>query len=193
VTLLQVATCYCQESQLLLRKPVHEEASHMGRPKDLRTSALLFLAMLFVTAIPACAGDNPDSDNDGLTDGQEVNGLPLIEASIDPTIPANITLVRTDPLDFDTDGDGLSDGQEVFTFGTNPANPDTDGDGDPDASDPETLTFVPLDHCIMDCVNDRDDCKWLCPIDSLGCPPQSHSCWGQYYECTRYGCTLVET
>ena len=85
----------------------------------------------------------PDTDNDGLEDGEEV----------DPTI-------NTDPLDPDTDDDGLLDGQEVegftlnfqvitdytggaeeqyviphgFTNGpgvvtTDPNEPDTDGDG----------------------------------------------------------------
>lgn len=41
--------------------------------------------------------DNPDSDGDGLTDGEEVQ------------------LVGTDPVRFDTDGDGLSDGLEIAT------------------------------------------------------------------------------
>lgn len=52
-----------------------------------------------------------DSDNDGLSDGQEVN------------------TTHSDPSSFDTDNDGLSDGQEVNTTHTDPVNPDTDGDG----------------------------------------------------------------
>lgn len=52
---------------------------------------------------------NPDTDGDGLTDGQEVS-------------------LGTDPRDADTDKDGLSDGFEV-SIGTNPCQPDTDGDG----------------------------------------------------------------
>ena len=52
----------------------------------------------------------PDTDGDGLTDGNEVN-------------------VRgTNPVVADTDGDGLSDGAEVNTHGTNPLLADTDGD-----------------------------------------------------------------
>jgi serine/threonine protein kinase len=70
----------------------------------------------------------PDTDKDGLTDGEEV------------------LVWLTDPLNPDTDGDGLSDGDEVLKFGTNPRNPDTDGDGIPDNIDvaPQlTSTFTP--------------------------------------------------
>jgi len=56
---------------------------------------------------------NPDTDGDGLSDGDEVHKY------------------RTDPLNPDTDGDGLADGEEI-RLGTNPLNPDTDGDGIPD-------------------------------------------------------------
>jgi Tol biopolymer transport system component len=52
----------------------------------------------------------PDTDQDGLKDGDEVN------------------LYRTDPLKADTDGDGLSDSDEVGRR-TDPNNQDTDKDG----------------------------------------------------------------
>lgn len=52
----------------------------------------------------------PDTDEDGLLDGQEV------------------TLNKTNPLLPDTDNDGLSDGDEVLKYRTNPLNLDTDGD-----------------------------------------------------------------
>jgi outer membrane protein OmpA-like peptidoglycan-associated protein len=54
---------------------------------------------------------NPDTDGDGLTDGEEV------------------MIYRTDPLKRDTDGDGLSDGDEVYKYKTDPLRADTDGDG----------------------------------------------------------------
>jgi hypothetical protein len=57
--------------------------------------------------------NNPDTDGDGVSDGDEVHKY------------------RTDPLNPDTDGDGLTDGEEI-RLGTNPLNPDTDGDGIPD-------------------------------------------------------------
>ncbi|MEQ9104132.1 MAG: T9SS type A sorting domain-containing protein [Rhodothermales bacterium] len=59
-----------------------------------------------------------DTDNDGLTDPQEV-------------------LYSTDPTNPDSDGDGISDGDEVAA-GTDPNTPDvfdTDGDGVPDDED----------------------------------------------------------
>ncbi len=60
---------------------------------------------------------NPDTDGDGLTDGDEVN------------------VYLTDPLDPDSDGDGLPDGDEVQTHGTNPLLADSDGDGYDDATE----------------------------------------------------------
>lgn len=52
---------------------------------------------------------NPDTDNDGLDDGEEI-------------------ALGTDPFDADTDGDGLEDGEEI-ELGTDPLDPDTDADG----------------------------------------------------------------
>jgi peptidoglycan/xylan/chitin deacetylase (PgdA/CDA1 family) len=57
---------------------------------------------------------NPDTDGDGLTDGQEVD------------------IYGTDPRNPDSDIDSLSDGDEVNVYGTDPKNPDTDGDTIPD-------------------------------------------------------------
>lgn len=64
--------------------------------------------------------DNPDSDSDGLTDGQEVNTW------------------KTNPNLIDSDGDLLQDGEEVRK-GTNPLKKDTDGDGIDDGFDPDPL------------------------------------------------------
>lgn len=61
-------------------------------------------------ANPGLDPSNPDSDGDGLTDGEETNGDP-----------------KTDPTLTDTDKDGLNDGDER-TLGTDPNNKDTDGD-----------------------------------------------------------------
>ena len=70
--------------------------------------------------------NNPDTDGDGLKDGEEVN------------------VYTTDPLNKDTDGDGLSDGEEVKTYNTNPNNPDTDGDGLKDGEEVKTHRTNPL-------------------------------------------------
>lgn len=56
-------------------------------------------------------GNNPDTDGDGVADGDELN------------------IYGAQPTVFDTDGDGLSDGQELFASGTDPLVWDTDGDG----------------------------------------------------------------
>ncbi len=64
---------------------------------------------------------NPDTDGDGLKDGEEVNTY------------------KTDPLKADTDGDGLKDGEEVNTYKTDPTKADTDGDGLKD--DEEVVTY----------------------------------------------------
>jgi hypothetical protein len=58
-----------------------------------------------------------DSDNDGLTDGEEVHGM-----------------TPTDPNDADSDDDGLNDAQERDK-GTNPNSADTDSDTVGDSTD----------------------------------------------------------
>jgi len=72
--------------------------------------------------------DNPDTDGDGLSDGEEVNRR------------------KTNPLAADTDTDGLSDGREIEK-GTDPLRKDTDDDGIMDSVDPDPLhaaTKTPL-------------------------------------------------
>jgi M6 family metalloprotease-like protein len=102
---------------------------------------------------------NPDSDGDGLNDGDEVNrygtnplnadtdndGLPdgkEVQLGTDPLSPDSdgdgLTDGReiqlgTNPLAADSDADGLKDGDEVDRYGTNPLMPDTDQDGLTDA------------------------------------------------------------
>ena len=63
-------------------------------------------------------GTNPhrkDTDGDGLDDGEEVK-------------------MGADPLKEDTDGDGIPDGEEI-RIGTDPLNNDTDSDGIPDGKE----------------------------------------------------------
>ena len=70
---------------------------------------------------------DPDTDQDGLGDGQEVH-----ETGTDPTVA-------------DTDGDGLLDGAELHEHGTDPLDPDTDGDGLSDGDEVEEHGTLPLD------------------------------------------------
>jgi uncharacterized membrane protein len=77
--------------------------------------------------------NNPDTDSDGLSDGEEV-----LRRNTDPLNPdtdgdllsdgAEVLEHNTDPLNPDTDDDRLSDGEEI-RLGTDPRNPDTDSDG----------------------------------------------------------------
>ncbi|MFW9922356.1 MAG: hypothetical protein ACFFDW_03605, partial [Candidatus Thorarchaeota archaeon] len=55
--------------------------------------------------------NNPDSDLDGLTDGEEVE------------------VYSTNPIMIDTDWDNVTDGLEVLTYKSNPLSTDTDRDG----------------------------------------------------------------
>lgn len=77
---------------------------------------------------------NPDTDGDGLTDGEEVMVYKTNPLSADTDLDglsdfAEIKQYKTDPLKADTDGDGLNDGEEVNKYKTDPLNVDTDKDG----------------------------------------------------------------
>lgn len=75
--------------------------------------------------------NNPDTDGDGLSDGEEAGQL-------QPSDNDEVVYVGvSDPTRVDSDEDGLTDGAEVLgwsmeagdQFFTDPMNPDTDGDG----------------------------------------------------------------
>ncbi len=76
---------------------------------------------------------NPDSDADGLKDGEEFNKY------------------QTNPLQPDTDLDGLSDYHEIFKSHTNPLLADTDNDG---LTDFEEINKYKTDPLITDTDND---------------------------------------
>jgi hypothetical protein len=66
-----------------------------------------------------------DTDEDGISDAEEVNGYYVDLFDDDPTDGIRTRVfVFTDPLDTDTDNDGLLDGMER-QFGTNPASTDS--------------------------------------------------------------------
>ncbi len=66
-----------------------------------------------------------DSDQDGLSDADEIN------------------IYNSDPYDIDTDNDFISDGQEVQVYNTNPIDSDTDNDLMPDGFEIDN-NFDPL-------------------------------------------------
>jgi Bacterial TSP3 repeat len=77
--------------------------------------------------------NDADSDDDDLTDGEEVNTHgtnPLAKDTDGDELPdaGEIVTYGSDPLDPDTDDDGLPDIEPV-NWGTGPTNPDTDDDG----------------------------------------------------------------
>ena len=77
---------------------------------------------------------NPDTDGDGLTDGDEVMKYKTDPLKVDTDGDGlsdgdEVLKYKTDPLKVDTDGDGLKDGDEVMKYKTNPLKADTDGDG----------------------------------------------------------------
>jgi hypothetical protein len=99
---------------------------------------------------------NPDSDGDGLKDGEEVHNS---NYGFDPNIDdrtvdldndgldnvGEVLNLSTDPREWDTDEDGLSDGEEVYGiygFVTDPKSKDTDDDEVPDME--ETLGLYPI-------------------------------------------------
>lgn len=76
---------------------------------------------------------NPDSDGDGLKDGDEVytygTNPALPDTDEDGLNDGHEVLIhKTDPSKPDTDGDRLLDGEEIAR-GLSPLKPDTDGDG----------------------------------------------------------------
>lgn len=78
--------------------------------------------------------NNPDTDGDGLTDGDEVMKYKTDPLKADTDGDGlndydEIYKYKTDPLKADTDGDGLKDGEEVTKYKTDPLKADTDGDG----------------------------------------------------------------
>ena len=77
---------------------------------------------------------NPDSDGDGLNDGDEIHKYHTDPLKLDTDGDGlndgdEVLKYHTDPLKTDTDGDGLSDGDEVLKYHTDPLKTDTDGDG----------------------------------------------------------------
>ena len=89
--------------------------------------------------------NDSDSDNDGLSDSEEVTGFSLI--TLQDGMPLAL-FVQTSPFSNDTDGDGLEDKYELETvvhFGTpdkmtNPVVADSDGDGIDDGREATNIT-----------------------------------------------------
>jgi outer membrane protein OmpA-like peptidoglycan-associated protein len=92
---------------------------------------------------------NPDSDGDSLKDGEEVHTYKTEPSKPDTDGDSlndgdEVTTYKTDPLMKDTDSDKLFDGAEVTTYFTDPLLPDTDGDTLTDADEVQIHKTDPL-------------------------------------------------
>ncbi|MEM7387992.1 MAG: LamG-like jellyroll fold domain-containing protein, partial [Verrucomicrobiota bacterium] len=101
-----------------------DDVQFYGRPLTVDTDIPFLMENPGSVLNPFDLGVDPDSDQDGLSDKDEIG------------------IHGTDPLKADTDDDGLSDGAELEAS-LDPLNPDTDGDGIKDGNDAEPL--VPAD------------------------------------------------
>jgi outer membrane protein OmpA-like peptidoglycan-associated protein len=92
---------------------------------------------------------NPDTDNDGLNDGDEVKKYKTdpLKADTDGdglTDGKEVSIYHSDPLKVDTDGDGLNDGIEVTQYKTDPLKADSDNDGLSDSDELNKYRTDPL-------------------------------------------------
>ncbi|MDD5223977.1 MAG: MopE-related protein [bacterium] len=113
-----------------------------------------------------------DSDNDGLTDNDEImkyhTGLASRDTDGDGLIDGDeVNKYGTDPLDWDTDDDGYSDGQEV-NCGYDPLNNGNPGNVDSD----------------YDGLNDINECIYNCDPNN---PDTDGDHWNDWAEAYYYG------
>jgi outer membrane protein OmpA-like peptidoglycan-associated protein len=92
---------------------------------------------------------NPDTDGDGLTDGEEVLKYKTNPLNGDTDNDGlkdgdEVKIYSTDPIKPDTDDDGLRDQEEVSNYKTDPLNPDTDSDGLKDGGEINAYKTDPL-------------------------------------------------
>ena len=106
-----------------------------------------------------CITLNPDTDNDGLNDSDEITKYHTNPTDSDTDKDGlsdgdEVNIYHTDPLKADTDGDGLSDGYEVTSQQTDPLKEDTDGDG---LSDSDELSLYNTNPALGDTDGDKLD------------------------------------
>jgi len=149
----------------------------MNRANALKQATQTQLAMnLAATAAAETVIAQSDSDNDGLTNAEEI-------------------ALGTDPNNPDTDGDGLKDGDEVKKYGTNPKNKDTDGDTLPDGQEVLGCTSPNNPDTDGDGINDNVDtspCKLPTPTPTATVTPTPTpapwmACPGYYQSRLRLG------
>ncbi len=93
---------------------------------------------------------NPDTDGDGVTDGDEILlGINPVGSDTDGdgVTDGNEISLGTDPFCTDSDEDGLTDGEEVAA-GTDPLLVDTDGDGLSDKKELKDSRYQVVKKCL---------------------------------------------
>ncbi len=93
--------------------------------------------------------ENPDTDGDGLNDGEEFNISKTNPLIVDTDADGlndfeEVKTCKSNPLISDTDNDGLNDFEEVSNYKTDPLNNDTDGDGLTDGTEVNNHKTNPL-------------------------------------------------
>lgn len=113
-----------------------------------------------------------DSDNDGLTDSQEValgTNPNLADSDSDGLSDGlEVNSHSTNPLLADTDFDGLSDGLEVNTHNTNPNLADSDNDGTNDGDEIAAGTNPNLNETTPDVDTDGDTLSDIAETNTHG-------------------------
>lgn len=94
--------------------------------------------------------NNPDTDGDGLNDGEEYLTYKTNPLKFDTDGDGlrdydEVKVYKTNPLVVDTDSDGLRDGDEVMKYKTDPLKADTDGDGLSDGDEVMKYKTDPLE------------------------------------------------
>lgn len=106
---------------------------------------------------------NPDSDGDGIMDGEEVNNYKTNPLEVDSDLDAltdynEIFVHKTNPLSADSDSDVLNDGEEINKYKTDPLVADTDNDKLPDGDEVDKYLTDPLKADMdMDGLTDGDE------------------------------------
>ncbi|MCT1590780.1 hypothetical protein [Kocuria palustris] len=98
---------------------------------------------------------HPDTDGDGLADGDELRGVGTLRTTDGSGVTIPGRYVPTDPTRADTDADGLTDAQEN-QFCTDPSLTDTDGGTLPDAREVLELKNPTGDNLVNPLAADTD-------------------------------------
>lgn len=128
----------CATPEPIVEEPVEEEVEEDPEPD--------VLTLEYLKSLSDEELKERDSDNDGITDYDEiyVYGTDPLSADTDGDGLSDyeeIYTYNTDPLVYDMSNDGISDFESIYRYGTDRYNPDSDGDGISDG-DEVNVTFT---------------------------------------------------